>query len=231
MKILAVETSTLVGSIALIEDGQLLTEHQIEIKTTYSDSLFPLIDRALQNVSISIHEIDGYATAIGPGSFTALRIGLSVIKGLALAAGKPMVGIPSLDGLANNLCFNDLMICPILNARRGEVYTAFYKRGNGHVLKKLTPDRVVNPQILLNEIGGEIIFLGDGIKLYRFQITRKVKKCVFLDESTWYPRANNLIQASLNLIRKKTFVDINKLKPIYLYPKECQISNENRRKK
>ncbi|MCK5254424.1 MAG: tRNA (adenosine(37)-N6)-threonylcarbamoyltransferase complex dimerization subunit type 1 TsaB, partial [Deltaproteobacteria bacterium] len=81
MKILAIETSTLIGSIALIDNSQLLTEQQMEIKATYSDTLFPFIDRALRDVSISIHDIDGYVVAIGPGSFTALRIGLSTIKG------------------------------------------------------------------------------------------------------------------------------------------------------
>ena len=224
MKILAVETSTLVGSIALIEDGQLLTEHQMEIKATYSDTLFPLIDRALQDVSISIHEIDGYAIAIGPGSFTALRIGLTVIKGFALAAGKPMVGIPSLDGLAHNLCFSDLMICPILDARKGEVYTAFYKRENGPVLKKLTPDRVVDPKILLDEIDEEVIFLGDGVDVYRDLIKSKLKdNAFFAPLHLKYPKASSIAQLALSKFENNEVMDCNVTSPIYVRMPEAEV--------
>ena len=221
---MAAETTTLLGSIALIEDGQLLIEHQMEIKTTYSETLLPLIDRVLQDASISIHEIDGYAIAIGPGSFTALRIGLCVIKGLALADKKPMVGIPSLDGLAHNLCFSDLMICPILDARKGEVYTAFYKRENGHVLKKLTPDRVVNPQILLNEIGGEVIFLGDGIDVYRDLIKSKLKENAFFAPlHLKYPKASSIAQLAVSKFENNEIMDCDITLPIYVRMPEAEV--------
>ena len=225
MKILAVETSTLVGSIALIEDGQLLIENQMEIKASYSDTLFPLIDRALRDLSISIREIDGYAIAIGPGSFTALRIGLTVIKGLALASGKPMVGIPSLDGLAHNLCFSDLMICPILDARKGEVYTAFYKRETGHVLKKHTPDRVVDPKILLDEIDEEVIFLGNGIDVYSDLVKSKLKNNAFFAPlHLKHPKASSIAQLALSKFENNEVMDCNVTSPIYVRMPEAEVN-------
>ena len=224
MKILAVETSTFVGSIALIEDDQLLTEHQMEIKATYSDTLFPLIDRALQGVSISIHEIDGYAIAIGPGSFTALRIGLTVIKGLALASGKPMVGIPSLDGLAHNLCFSNLLICPVLDARKGEVYTAYYKRKNGNVLKKLTADRVLDPKILLDEIEEEVVFLGDGVEAYGDLMSSTLKKkAIFAPLHLKYPKASSIAQLALNKFENNELMDSDLTSPIYVRKPEAEV--------
>ena len=224
MKILAVETSTLFGSIALIEDGKLLTENQVKIKSTYSDTMLPLIDRVLQDVGISIHEVDGYAVAIGPGSFTALRIGLSVIKGLTFATGKPMVGIPSLDGLAHNCCFSDLMICPVIDARKGEVYTAFYKRDSSHLLQKLTPDRAVDPYILLNEIGEKVVFLGDGVDVYRNLIKSTLKEDALLAPlHLQYPKASSIAQLALMKFKNNEVLDCAISSPIYVRMPEAEL--------
>jgi tRNA threonylcarbamoyladenosine biosynthesis protein TsaB len=225
MKILAIETSTLIGSIALIDDSQLLTEQQMEIKATYSDTLFPFIDRALRDVRISIHDIDGYVVSIGPGSFTALRIGLSTIKGLALATGKPLVGIPSLDGLAHNLCFSNLLICPVLDARKGEVYTAYYKRENGTVLKKLTADRVLDPKILLDEIEEEIVFLGDGVEVYGDLMSSTLKKkAIFAPLHLKYPKASSIAQLALNKFKNNELMDCDGTSPIYVRKPEAEVS-------
>jgi len=178
MKLLAIETSTMIGSVALTDDNELLAEYQIGIRATYSDILFPAIDHILKSANVSIQEVDAFALAQGPGSFTALRIGISVIKGLALANNKPVIAIPSLDALAHNMCFSDILICPLIDARRDEVYTAFYKREDGHTLKKLTPDRAIVPEILLDEIREEVVFLGDGTDLYKDLIVRKLKEKV-----------------------------------------------------
>ena len=209
MILLAIETSTMVGSIALTSDHQLLAEYQIGIKTTYSDTLLPIIDYTLQGAQISIQEIDGFALALGPGSFTALRIGLSVIKGLAMATQKPLIGISTLDGLAHNICFSNVLICPVLDARKGEVYTAFYRRKDSHTLKKLTPDRIVNPQKLLDEIQEEVIFLGDGTDIYRDKISRKLKKKVlFAPLHLKYPKASVIAQLALKKFKDKEVIDI-----------------------
>lgn len=224
MKLLALETSTMMGSIALISDGQLIAEYQIGIKATYSDTLFPLVNHILQEVNVSIQEIDGYALALGPGSFTALRIGLSVIKGLALATGKPIVGISTLDGLAQNVRFSDVLLCPVLDARKGEVYTAFYKKEGGHVLKKLTPDRVVDPKRLLDEIQEEVIFLGDGMDVYKDLILSRLKeKVLFAPLHLRYPKASAIAQLALKKFEDNELLDIDYASPIYVRQPEAEI--------
>jgi len=230
MKILAIETSTLVGSIALIDNNTLLTELQMEIKATYSDTLFPFIDRSLQDLTISIHEIDGYALALGPGSFTALRIGLSVIKGLALATGKPLVGIPSLDGLAHNLCFSDLLICPVLDARKGEVYTAFYKSEDDHILKRRTPDRVVDPHTLMDEIEEKVIFLGDGVAKYKNLMNSTLKgKALFAPLHLNYPKASSIAQLALKKFENDEVMDCARTSPLYVRLPEAEIKWRGKR--
>jgi len=230
MKLLAIETSTMVGSIALISDHRLLAEYQMGIKATYSDALIPLIDNVLSNTRIPIQEIDGFALALGPGSFTALRIGLSIIKGLALATKKPLVGIPTLDSLAHNMCFSNFLICPVLDARKGEVYTAFYKREDGSTLKKLTPDRVVKPQRLLDEIHEEVIFLGDGSDVYRDIILRRLKeKVLFAPLHLKYPKASSIAQLALEKFKDNEVMDIERITPVYVRPPEAEIKWKEKR--
>ena len=127
MKLLSLETSTKMGSIAITDNTQLLGEFQIAINDSFSEMLLPTIDFVLKSTKTSIHDVDAFALAQGPGSFTSLRIGMSVVKGLALKNKAPIIPIPTLDGLAHNLANCSLLLCPLIDARKGEVYTAFYK--------------------------------------------------------------------------------------------------------
>ncbi|MCK5011604.1 MAG: tRNA (adenosine(37)-N6)-threonylcarbamoyltransferase complex dimerization subunit type 1 TsaB [Deltaproteobacteria bacterium] len=223
MKLLAIETSTMIGSVALTDDNELLAEYQIGIKATYSDTLFPMIDHILKNANVSIQEVDAFALAKGPGSFTSLRIGISVIKGLALANNKPVIAIPSLDALAHNMCFSNMLICPLIDARRDEVYTAFYKREEGHTLKKLTPDRAIVPEILLDEIREEVVFLGDGTDLYKDLIIRKLKeKALFSPLHLKYPRASAIAQLAFKKLNVNEVSDIEVMTPLYVRPPEAE---------
>lgn len=223
MKLLAIETSTMIGSVALTDDNELLAEYQIGIKATYSDTLFPMIDHILKNANVSIQEVDAFALAQGPGSFTSLRIGISVIKGLALANNKPVIAIPSLDALAHNMCFSNMLICPLIDARRDEVYTAFYKREEGHTLKKLTPDRAIVPEILLDEIREKVVFLGDGTDLYKDLIIRKLKeKALFSPLHLKYPRASAIAQLAFKKLNVNEVSDIEVMTPLYVRPPEAE---------
>lgn len=223
MKLLAIETSTMIGSVALTDDNELLAEYQIGIKATYSDTLFPMIDHILKNANVSIQEVDAFALAKGPGSFTSLRIGISVIKGLALANNKPVIAIPSLDALAHNICFSNMLICPLIDARRDEVYTAFYKREEGHTLKKLTPDRAIVPEILLDEIREKVVFLGDGTDLYKDLIIRKLKeKALFSPLHLKYPRASAIAQLAFKKLNVNEISDIEVMTPLYVRPPEAE---------
>lgn len=223
MNLLAIETSTMIGSVALTDDNELVAEYQIGIKATYSDTLFPMIDHILKNANVSIQEVDAFALAKGPGSFTSLRIGISVIKGLALANNKPVIAIPSLDALAHNMCFSNMLICPLIDARRDEVYTAFYKREEGHTLKKLTPDRAIVPEILLDEIREEVVFLGDGTDLYKDLIIRKLKeKALFSPLHLKYPRASAIAQLAFKKLNVNEVSDIEVMTPLYVRPPEAE---------
>ncbi|MBW2554309.1 MAG: tRNA (adenosine(37)-N6)-threonylcarbamoyltransferase complex dimerization subunit type 1 TsaB [Deltaproteobacteria bacterium] len=213
----------MIGSVALTDDNELLAEYQIGIKATYSDTLFPMIDHILKNANVSIQEVDAFALAKGPGSFTSLRIGISVIKGLALANNKPVIAIPSLDALAHNICFSNMLICPLIDARRDEVYTAFYKREEGHTLKKLTPDRAIVPEILLDEIREKVVFLGDGTDLYKDLIIRKLKeKALFSPLHLKYPRASAIAQLAFKKLNVNEVSDIEVMTPLYVRPPEAE---------
>jgi len=228
MKILAIDTSTMMGSIALSDNDQLVAEYQIGIKSTYSDVLLPVIDHLLSHANVAIHEVDWFALALGPGSFTALRIGVSLVKGLALSLGKPIVGIPSLDGLAQNVCFSNLLICPLLNARKGEVYTAFYKSNDAYSIEKLTPDRAINPEKLLDEIGEEVIFLGDGCAMYREKITERLKNAFFAPPHLNCPRASSISTLASEMFKNNEIIDADILTPVYVRAPEAEVNLKKR---
>jgi len=223
MKVLALETSTMIGSIALSTDTELLAEYQIGIKSSYSDMLLPAIEHVLHTTNTPIQDIDAFAIAQGPGSFTALRIGMSVVKGLSLASSKPVIAVSSLDGLAHNMFASHYLICPLLDARRHEVYTAFYKKA-GDALKRLTPDRALRPEKLMEEIHEDVVFLGDGAERYRHLIAHSLQgKALFAPLPLNYPRAATIAQLAFQKGIHDTFSEIESVTPLYGRPPEAEI--------
>ena len=171
MKILALDSSGLVASVAVVEDDILVAEYTMNYKKTHSQTLLPMLDEVKKAISLDLNSIDAIAVAAGPGSFTGLRIGSATAKGLGLALDKPLIGIPTVDALAYNLYDTapDTLICPIMDARRKRVYTGIYCFEN-HALKILKPqDAVPMTELIeeLNRTGKSVIFLGDGVPVYR----------------------------------------------------------------
>ena len=127
MRILALDSSGLVASVAVVEDGavddQVIAEYTVNYKKTHSQTLLPMLDEIVKMTELDLHTVDAIAVAGGPGSFTGLRIGSATAKGLGLALEKPLIHIPTLEGLAYNLCGIADVVCPIMDARRGQVYT------------------------------------------------------------------------------------------------------------
>lgn len=166
MRILAVETSTRTGALALLEAGVVVAESRVNITVTHGERLLAAIDGVLRAARWQLADVAAFAVAVGPGSFTGLRIGLSTVKGLAFATGRPVVGVPTLDGLAWSLPFCAYPVCPMLDARKNEVYAAVYRTGEGR-LEVLEPARAVAPATLAEELRasteGPIVFLGDGV--------------------------------------------------------------------
>lgn len=127
MKILALDSSGLVASVALTEDDDLIAEYTIQYKKTHSQTLLPMLEEIRRMVDLDMDTVDAIAVAAGPGSFTGLRIGSATAKGLAFAMGKPIVPVPTLEGLAYQMYGTDMLVCPIMDARRSQVYTGLYE--------------------------------------------------------------------------------------------------------
>lgn len=172
MKILGLDSSGLVASVAILEDEVLLAEYTTDYKKTHSQTLLPMLDELRRMIELDMDTLDAIAIASGPGSFTGLRIGSATAKGLGLALKKPLVEVPTLEALAWNLCGTNKVVCPLMDARRNQVYTAAYEfqsRGEGFALCTLIPQMpcdIVEMTEKLNELGREVIFLGDGVPVY-----------------------------------------------------------------
>ncbi|MBA7654948.1 tRNA threonylcarbamoyladenosine biosynthesis protein TsaB [subsurface metagenome] len=219
MRILGIETSTMTGSVALMDEERLIAEYTLNLRETHTSRLMPAIDRILKDASLTLKDLDGIAVSLGPGSFTGLRIGIATAKGLAQGLNIPIVGIPTLDGLAFNLFHCKDLICPILDARKGEVYCALYRNR-----KRLTKHMACEPDELLKKIalrvkgqGSRAIFLGDGIEVYGDLIKKKLgKKAVFAPKARRLPSASSIAELGLRKLRGKKKSELSTLKPIYV---------------
>lgn len=166
MPVLAIETATMVGSIAIVDAARVISELTLNVRATHSERLMAAIDRLLSDAGLAVNDMDGIAVSIGPGSFTGLRIGISAAKGLAYASGKPLIGVPTLDALSLNLPFSRYQICPMQDARKEEVYAALYRPGTLFP-EKITDDLAIPPAALADKITKETVFIGDGVNIYR----------------------------------------------------------------
>ena len=185
MKILALDSSGLVASVAIVEDDDLIAEYDIQYKKTHSQTLLPMLDEIKKMIDLDMSSLDAVALAAGPGSFTGLRIGSATAKGLGLALGIPIIEIPTLEGLAYNLYGTREYICPIMDARRGQVYTGVYEfvknedlEKDGYRLEEVEPQCAVGIEEIaerLNHFGREIIFLGDGVPVFRERLKLHMK--------------------------------------------------------
>ncbi len=176
MKILAVETSSLVASAAIVVDDIMIAEYTMNYKKTHSQTLLPMIDEICKMTSFELEQIDAIAVSAGPGSFTGLRIGSATAKGLGLALLKPLIHVPTVEAMAYNIFDTDKLICPIMDARRNQVYTGIYKNIEGNV-EVIKGQCVVMIDELLDElekIGKEVIFLGDGVPVFKEIIDEKL---------------------------------------------------------
>ena len=225
MNILAIDTSTKLLCVGLVNHKGKSVEYSLDSTMKYDQLLLPTISKALKRLKLCFKQIDCFVVGLGPGSFTGLRIALSTVKAFAVAQNKPIAGISSLDIIASNaLKQNSGIICPVIDARRGLVFTALFQAQAGRI-KRNTRYLLISPEELLMRLRGKgrVAFLGDGLELYEQDLKRKIKNALFLDKDAWYPKAENIIKLASDVVKKGRFSQISKIKPIYLYPKECQI--------
>ncbi len=178
MRILALDSSGLVASVAVLENGMLLAEYTVNYKKTHSETLLPMIDEVMRMLETDVAEIDAIAIAKGPGSFTGLRIGAATAKGLGLALKKPLVPVPTVDALACNLMglTNDVIV-PMMDARRQQVYTGIYRFENGSlkILHEQWPAAVEELTEILNAMQEPVTVLGDGVPVYRSLLEKQLR--------------------------------------------------------
>ena len=181
MRVLAIDSSGLTATVAVVEDTQTIAEYTVNYKKTHSQTLLPMIDEMAKMVELDLSSIDAIAVAGGPGSFTGLRIGSATAKGLGLALDKPLVNVPTVDALAYSVYGCSDLICPIMDARRQQVYTGIYtfsysagkKDGENlvepvfQVLKMQMAVSVADLIRRLNNYGRPVVFLGDGVPVYQ----------------------------------------------------------------
>ena len=168
MRVLGIESSSLVASVALVTDDILTAEYTVDFKKTHSQPLLPMLDEIVKLLELDMDTIDAIAVAGGPGSFTGLRIGAATAKGLGLALKKPLVHVPTVDAMAYNMWGAEGLICPIMDAKRSQVYTGLYHTRDGlEVVMEQQPMDMRELAGLLNKKGERTIFLGDGVPVYK----------------------------------------------------------------
>lgn len=176
MRVLALDSSGLVATVALVEDDQMIAEYTVNYKKTHSQTLLPMLDEIVKMTEFDLSTIDAIAVAGGPGSFTGLRIGSATAKGLGLALAKPLIHVPTVDGMAYNLFGVKGLICPIMDARRNQVYTGIYRfEENFEVVEEQMAISVEELIKKMNQYGEKVTFLGDGVPVYRKLLVEGLK--------------------------------------------------------
>jgi tRNA threonylcarbamoyladenosine biosynthesis protein TsaB len=219
MVMLAMDSSGLVASVAIVNEDTILAEYTVNYKKTHSQTLLPMLNEIVRMVELELGAVDAIAVAAGPGSFTGLRIGSATAKGLGLAMNKPIVAVPTLDGLAYNLYGTDQLICPIMDARRNQVYTGLYEF-------KETQFIVVNGQTAIsidelieeiNQLGRKVIFLGDGLPIYKDILSEKLKvPYSYAPAHLNRQRAGAIGALGIELYKKGKFETAKEHEPVYL---------------
>ena len=218
MNLLAVDTSGPVAGVAILRDGEVAYEGAAVNRLTHSVNLMPMIEEALDRAGLDVSDIDYYVSVTGPGSFTGVRIGVSAIKGMAHGANKPCIGVDALEALAAGCCMADALICPIQDARAGQVYGAAFLPGMPPVrmLDNMAEKLPVFIEKALEKAEGrKLCFLGDGVKTYRKAIEDILgDRAVFAPAHMSYLRPASV--ALLADLRKDEAVDYLTLMPVYL---------------
>ncbi len=230
MKTLAIDTSTMMATCAVLEDNKLLGEYSINQEMTHSENLVPMIKEMLDNLNLKISDIDIYGVAIGPGSFTGLRIGMATIKSFAHVFDKPIIGISTLEGLAFNLTFSGVIV-PMIDARRNRVYTGIYRWEKGRLKNILKPCIMEMEELLklLNENYDSIMINGNGIHLHRSRILERLgSKVEIAPVGVCECRASSIAELSFLKRDEKNKDNYYNLTPDYL--RESQAQRELKRK-
>ncbi|MBI5847825.1 MAG: tRNA (adenosine(37)-N6)-threonylcarbamoyltransferase complex dimerization subunit type 1 TsaB [Nitrospirae bacterium] len=222
MKILAIETSTMLGGVAIADEKGLIAETRLNVKSTHSERLMATIDEQLRQSELALCDIDVFAVASGPGSFTGLRIGLSTAKGLCYATGRPLVLVPTLDAYARSFPFSRHPVCVMLDARRGEVYAAVYQWSGGFV--KLLDEVSAAPEDLFRDVDSPVILAGEGALVYRDRLLALLgDRALFAPLIHMVPSPANVALLGLEKAVQGAFTDASAAEPFYIRKSEAEV--------
>ena len=218
MKILVIDTSGPVCGVAVMEEDKVLCEYTAQNRNTHSANLMPMAEAALASAGVSVNGLDAVAAVTGPGSFTGVRIGVASAKGIAHGAGIPCIPVNALEALSLSAGFFDGVICPIQDARAGQVYGAAFRNG-----QRLMPDEPLKLEVFLSKIlsmGSRFLFLGDGTPVHRESIQRILgEKAAFAPPHLNYLRPS---AAGVLALRSEERTDYLSLQATYLRPPNAQ---------
>lgn len=233
MKILGLDSSGIVASVAVVEDDAMIAEYSVNYKKTHSQTLLPMLDEVVKMTELDLNTIDAIAVAGGPGSFTGLRIGSATAKGLGLALEKPLISVPTVEALAFNLYDVQGLICPIMDARRNQVYTGIY-RFEEHKLQVVEDQMAVPVGELLEKLNGygqQVTFLGDGVPVFRETILEKAKfSCSFAPAHVNRQRAAAVAALGLVYYQEGRYETAREHMPDYLRVSQAEREREEREK-
>ncbi len=224
MLTLAIDTSTPAGGICLYDsDSGLIGEVRLGIRRTHSEQILKALDFLLDSSRTGIDDVDFYTIAIGPGSFTGLRVGLSTVKGLSYATRRPVAAVSTLEAFASSLAFTGKLICPLLDARKKEVYGGLFRWTEGG-LKREAPESALDIRSMLSLISEEAVFAGSGAALYRDVIIDILgEKARFPHEGLMHPLPSAVAVAGLHKAEHGEFSDPVTLTPVYLRRSEAEL--------
>ncbi len=223
MKVLGIDTSTMTAGVGLVENEEVLVDVIFDVKATYSEILMPTVDQVLKMVELKAVDLDGFAVCIGPGSFTGLRIGLSTIKGLCFATGKPVAGVFSLDALASHSLFCRYQVVPLLDARKNEVYAAIYETGDGKLTRK-SDFWATDVENLARKIDRETLFVGPAARLYRKELVDLLgKKAYFALDQQSTPSGASIARIGAGKLARGQTEDVSELEPLYIRKSEAEL--------
>ena len=237
MKILGIDSSGMVASVAVVQDEVIIAEYTMNHKKTHSETLLPMIDEIMKSSETKLEDIDAIAIAAGPGSFTGLRIGAATAKGLAMSIEKPIIPVNTCEGLAYNMWGAEGLVCPIIDARRNQVYTGVYKvLGNIEVIRDQEPMDIHELIDWINKYAEErpsktgaevtplsVTFLGDGVPIYESIIWDEIKiPCKMAPANMNRQRAASVAAYGGILYKERKFVDADDFAPVYLRKSQAE---------
>ncbi len=223
MRILGIDSSTPGCSVALLNNGTIVSEQIADPQPSYSKFLLQMVDQVLKQGEVRLDDVDGFAVTLGPGSFTGLRIGVSLLKGFILATEKPFVGINSLEALASTVDSRGLPVCTALDARKQELYAAVFENKNNELVP-VVPESVLAPEALCPAIEAPTLFIGNGVERYR-DLFRKVLGDRFVEPEgpLKYSTAAGVARLAAPRLATQNNFDLNQLQINYIRKSEAEL--------